>query len=258
VSSGSKAGMPSDRDASMGGGSARSVRRAAHVPCWCESSQTALQAGSEAKGGGITPRRAWLSVKAGRKDRATTVYGDAEVSAEQETLGMCARRLRTVVDVESDQPGVGSSQAGQGAHREVGSEGFAVNHRAVAEQGEPVGQNPGENRAGTMAAKEILGAPGCIKVCAGGTVVQEHALPREVSYGPSPTGMGTWAYKPGGEVAGDAVREVGVTRGTHEPGNNRNPGIVSNERRRTGDSKGVGQGEGVTPGDGELGLQTGE
>src|SRR5262249_53813088 len=93
-------------------------------------------------------------------------------------------------------------------------EGFAVNHRAVAEQGEPVGQNPGENRAGTMAAKEILGAPGCIKVCAGGTVAQEHALPREVSYGPSPTGMGTWAYKPEGEVAGDAVREVGVTRGT--------------------------------------------
>src|SRR6478752_6012846 len=52
VSSGSKAGMPSDRDASMGGGSARSVRRAAHVPCWWKSSQTALQAGSEAKGGG--------------------------------------------------------------------------------------------------------------------------------------------------------------------------------------------------------------
>jgi hypothetical protein len=65
-----------------------------------------------------------------------------------------------------------------------------------------------------MAAKEILGAPECIKVCAGGTVAQEHALPREVSYGPSPTGMGTWAYKPDGEVAGDAVREVGVTRGT--------------------------------------------
>ncbi len=91
---------------------------------------------------------------------------------------MCARRLRTVVSSESDQPVADISQAGQGAHREVGSEGFAVDHRAVAEQGEPVGQNPGENRAGTMAAKEILGAPGCIKVCAGGTVAQEHALPR--------------------------------------------------------------------------------
>jgi hypothetical protein len=160
-----------------------------------------------------------------------------------------------VASFESDQPVAEISQAGQGAHREVGSEGFAVNHRAVAEQGEPVGQNPGENRAGTMAAKEILGAPGCIKVCAGGTVAQEHALPREVSYGPTPTGMGTWAYKPEGEVARDAVREVGVTRGTHEPGNNRNPGTVSSERRRAGDPKGVGQGEGVTSGEGELGLQ---
>ena len=98
VSSGSKAGMPNDRDASMGDGVARSVRRAAHVPCWWKSSQTALQAGSEAKGGGTTPRRAWLRVlgREGR-DRTVTIYGDGEMSAEQETLGMCARRLRTVV-----------------------------------------------------------------------------------------------------------------------------------------------------------------
>jgi len=109
-----------------------------------------------------------------------------------------------------------------------------------------------------MAAKEVLGAPGRIKVCAGGTVGKEHALPREVSYGLAPTGASTWAYKPCGEIAGDAVREVGVTRGTYEPGNNRNSGIASSERRRTDDSKGVGQGEGVTSGDGELGLQTGE
>ena len=124
------------------------------------------------------------------------VYGDGEMGAEQETLGMCARRLRVVGNFEPNQLNREVSQAGQGAHREVGSEGFAVNHRAVAEQGELVGQNPGENRAGTMAAKEILGAPGCIKVCAGGTVGKEHALPREVSYGPVPTGMGTWTYKP--------------------------------------------------------------
>ena len=147
---------------------------------------------------------------------------------------------------------------GPGAHREVGSEGCAANHRAVAEQGEPVGQNPGENRAGSMAAKEILGAPGCIKVCAGGTVAQEHALPREVSYGLVPTGASTWAYKPAGEVAGEAVREVGVTRGTLEPWSNRSHGTASSERRRASDSKGVGQGEGVTSGDGELGLRTGE
>jgi hypothetical protein len=32
-----------------------------------------------------------------------------------------------------------SDGAGQGAHREVGSEGFEAKHRAVAESGEPVG-----------------------------------------------------------------------------------------------------------------------
>jgi hypothetical protein len=92
------------------------------------------------------------------------VYGDGEMGAEQETLGMCARRLRMIVSVEMNRDDREANQAGQGAHRK-GSEGFAANHRAVAEQGEPVGQNPGENRAGTTAAKEILGAPGCIKVC---------------------------------------------------------------------------------------------
>ena len=40
------------RDGRQGDGAPRSVRRAAHVPCWWKSSQTALQAGSEAKGGG--------------------------------------------------------------------------------------------------------------------------------------------------------------------------------------------------------------
>ena len=51
MSSGSEARLPSDRHGSKVGRSARSVRRAAHVPCWWKSSQTALQAGSEAKGG---------------------------------------------------------------------------------------------------------------------------------------------------------------------------------------------------------------
>ena len=118
------------------------------------------------------------------------IYGDGEMGAELETLGMCARRLRVVDDPSPKCLTKEVDEAGQGAHREVGSEGFAANHRAVAEQGEPVGQNPGENRAGTMAAKEILGAPGCIKVCAGGTVGKEHALPREISYGPATTGDG--------------------------------------------------------------------
>ena len=68
------------------------------------------------------------------------IYGDGEMSAEQETLGMCARRLRAVSWLASEPRVRDASQAGQGAHREVGSEGFAANHRAVAEPGEPVGQ----------------------------------------------------------------------------------------------------------------------
>jgi hypothetical protein len=36
--------------------------------------------------------------------------------------------------------------------------------------------------------------------------------------------LGSWAYKPQGEIAGDAVREVGVIHGTDEPRNNRNLG----------------------------------
>ncbi len=145
---------------------------------------------------GVTPRRAWLTSREEDKLELAMVYGDGEMCAEQETLGMCARRLRVVDSNEWNQLVREVNQAGQGVHREVGSEGFAVNHRAVAEQGEPVGQNSGENRAGSMAAKEILGAPGCIKVCAGGTVAKEHAVPREVSYGPALTRTGTWTYKP--------------------------------------------------------------
>lgn len=77
-----------------------------------------------------------------------------------------------------------------------------------------------------MEAKEVLGEPGRNKVFAGGTAGKQHALPREISYGPGLTGLGTWAYKPQGEVAGDAVREVGVTHGTQEPGKSKSPGIV--------------------------------
>ena len=68
--------------------------------------------------------------------------------------------------------------------------------------------------------------PGRNKVCAGGTAGKQHALPREISYGLGPTGPGTWAYKPQGEVAGDVVREVGVAHGTQEPGKSKSPGIV--------------------------------
>jgi hypothetical protein len=49
---------------------------------------------------------------------------------------------------------------------------------------------------------------------------------------PYSSGSGTWAYKRQGEVAGDAVREVGVVSGTHEPGKNKSPGTVSFVARR--------------------------
>ncbi len=77
-----------------------------------------------------------------------------------------------------------------------------------------------------MEAKEVLGEPGRNKVFAGGTAGKQCALPREISYGPGLTGLGTWAYKPEGEIAGDAVREVGVINGTQEPGQNKSLGIV--------------------------------
>ena len=61
-------------------------------------------------------------------------------------------------------------------------------------------------------------------------------------------GVGSWAYKPRGEIAGDAVREVGVTRGTDEPGNNRNLGTVVFRAAAGGDPQGRRPGEGVTVG----------
>jgi len=119
-----------------------------------------------------------------------------------------------------------SDRAGQGAHREVGSEGFEANCRAVAKLTANRSARSRRYRACTMEAKEVLGEPGRNKVFAGGTAGKQHALPREISYGLGPTGPGTWAYKPQGEVAGDAVREVGVTHGTQEPGKSKSPGIV--------------------------------
>src|SRR5262249_47710497 len=119
-----------------------------------------------------------------------------------------------------------SECAGQGAHREVGSEGFEANRRAVAEVvGEPVGQIQvipslhygGEGSSwGAWTQQGVCGRRGgkATRVTPGG-------LARSRS-----TGLGTWAYKPSGEVAGDVVREVGVTHGTQEPGQSKSPGIV--------------------------------
>jgi hypothetical protein len=116
--------------------------------------------------------------------------------------------------------------AGQGAHREVGSEGFAANRRAVADAfGEPVGQIQvipslhygGEGSTwGAWTQQGVCGRHGgkATRVTPGGLVRSRS------------TGLGTWAYKPLGEVAGDVVREVGVAHGTQKPGKSKSPGIV--------------------------------
>ena len=135
--------------------------------------------------------------------------------------------------------------AGQGVHREVESEGYEAKRRAVAETGEPVGQIrviPSLHYGGEGSTWNALTQQG---VCGrhGGeeTCVTSGDLLRS-----RPTWMGNWAYKPQGEIAGDAVGEVGVVSGTHEPQNNRNCGTVSFVGQRAGGPKDVGQGEGAT------------
>jgi hypothetical protein len=121
--------------------------------------------------------------------------------------------------------------AGQGAHREVGSEGFEAKHRAVADIGEPVGpiqvmpslHYGGEgNTWGTWAQQGVCGRRGVKVLC---------VTPGDLVWSRS-TGLGSRAYKPRGEVAGDTVREVGVIHGTDEPGNNKSLGTVVMVRRR--------------------------
>jgi hypothetical protein len=145
--------------------------------------------------------------------------------------------------------------AGQGAHREVGSEGFEAKHRAVAEYGEPVGpiqvmpslHYGGEgNTWGTWAQQGVCGRRGGKVLC-----VTPGGLVRSCS-----TELGSWAYKPRGEIAGDAVREVGVIHGTAEPRNNRNLGTVVLVRRRAVTQKASTRGRGHG-GDGESGSGAG-
>jgi hypothetical protein len=141
-----------------------------------------------------------------------------------ETAGMSARCLRGA-SCWCVPCSLRSDGAGQGAHREVGSEGFEANRRAVADEGEPVGQIQvmpslhygGEGSTwGAWAQQGVCGRHGgkATRVTPGGLVRSRS------------TGLGTWAYKPQGEVAGEAVREVGVTHGTREPGKSKSPGIA--------------------------------
>lgn len=164
----------------------RSARRAARVPSWFKSSRTDPKRGPKPTGGGNA------SPGAGRRRRQVS------------------QRNRC---------------AGQGARREAGSEGFAANRRAVADIGEPVGQiqvMPSLHYGGEGSTWDAWTQQGvCGRHGGEGTRVTPGGLARSRS-----TGTGTWANKPQGEIAGDAVREVGVIHGTREPGQSKSPGTV--------------------------------
>ncbi len=181
------------------------------MPSWLKSSRTVPQAGSVAKGGG-------------NSSPGTGVLGGKEVMHVLREAG-----------------------AGQGAHREVGSEGFAANRRAVAEQGEPVGQiqvlpsrhYSGEgNTWGAWAHKGVCGRHG-----GEGTRVTSGDLVRSCS-----TGQEIWAYKP-------PQRSRRRCR-ARSRSDQRYPGTEEQHKPRDrlqretagGDSKGADQGEGVTSG----------
>jgi hypothetical protein len=171
--------------------------------------------------------------------------GDGTWAPAQETAGMSARHLQDVVSLPASGLVVlGSGRAGQGAHREVGSEGFAAKHRAVAEQGEPVGQIPGETEPALRRRRkylEHLGASRCVRAARCERGMRYPGRSRTVL---CPTGPGTWAYKPAGEVAGDGLREVGVASGTHEPGRSKSPGTVPDEGWRAATQKAPTRGKG--------------
>jgi hypothetical protein len=88
-----------------------------------------------------------------------------------------------------------SGGAGQGACREVGSDGFEAKHRAVAESGEPVGliqvmpslHYGGEGSTwGAWAQQGVCGRRGGKVLCVTpGGLVWSHS-----------TELGSWAYKP--------------------------------------------------------------
>jgi hypothetical protein len=155
---------------------------------------------------------------------AALLHGDGDRAPVWETAGISACCLSSGGGL--GLVGLGFFGAGQGARREAGSEGFEANRRAVAECGEPVGQIQvmpslhygGEGSTwGAWTQQGVCGRHGGKGAC-----VTPGGLVRSRL-----TESGTWAYKPQGEVAGDGVREVGVTHGTQEPGKSKSLGIVS-------------------------------
>jgi hypothetical protein len=103
--------------------------------------------------------------------------------------------------------------AGQGAHREVGSEGFEAKHRAVAEYGEPVGpiqvmpslHYGGEgNTWGTWAQQGVCGRRGGKVLC----VTPVFAVVRDVHDGDAEDGAGWGAKCPAGRCLAGLVVDV--------------------------------------------------
>ena len=115
------------------------------------------------------------------------LYGSGRWAPVWETAGMSARCLRGA-SCWCVSCSLRSERAGHGAHREVGSEGFEANCRAVAELTANRSARSRRYRACTTEAKEVLGEPGRNKVFAGGTAGKQCALPREVSHGPARRG----------------------------------------------------------------------
>ena len=124
------------------------------------------------------------------------IDGDRKCAPAKETTGESTWYLPVVVSLVASRLTVSSAvHAGQGAHREVGSEGFEAKHRAVAEQGEPVGQSPGETEPALRRRRkylECLGASRCVRTARCERNMRYPGRSRTVL---CPSGSGTWAYK---------------------------------------------------------------
>lgn len=155
---------------------------------------------------------------------------------------MCARRLRAVAVPGRNQPtSVSTGRTGRpprGGVRRVCGE--TPGRSRTRRTGRP---DPGDTEPALWRRRKYLGrldATRCVRAARRGRSTRYLGRSRTVP----PDGAGTWAYKPPGEVAGDAVREVGVASGTHEPRSSKSLGTASSERRREATQKAPARGKG--------------